>query len=143
MLNHITNAHYDCACVSELLPLYVNGRLEAEDVVKVVSHLMACEECRRELALLVRLKSDVKKEAGELPRETLASAFDLVRASAQRETEAEGEKNPRRSLLDLPKIVFPAPPQPLLDAKDDLMQTACIVRKTLNFSEKVLEKLLA
>lgn len=143
MLNHITNALYDCARVSELLPLYINGRLEAEDVVKVVSHLMACEECLGEFALLVRLKSDVKKAGGEPPCETLSSAFDLVRASAQHEAKADERKNPRRSLTDLPKIVFPETPQTLLNAKDDLMQTACIVRKTLNLSEKVLEKLLA
>ena len=131
MVNRITDDAYDCGQVSELLPMYVNGRLEAEDVVKVAAHLMTCAECRRELALLARLRSDVKKAEGEKSGEILASAFDLVRN--------EAENVPRKKRY-LPEI---AQTQCIMDARENLEFTARVVKKTVELPGQLLGKLLA
>lgn len=131
MPNRFTTDAYDCKRVSGLLPMYVNGRLTAEEVVMVAAHLMACEECLGELALLAGLRSDVKKAEGGKSGEILASAFDLVRK--------EAENVPQKKRY-LPEI---AQPQCIMDAKEDLEFTARVVKKTMELPGQLLGKLLA
>lgn len=45
--------------VQELLPWYVNGTLDAEEVARVEAHLGGCAECREELAFDRRLAQGV------------------------------------------------------------------------------------
>ena len=131
MPNRFTTDAYDCKRVSGLLPMYVNGRLTAEEVVIVAAHLMACEECRGELTLLARLRSDVKKAEGEKSSDALASAFDLIRIKR------EGTPRKRHYLPEIPR------PQCLVDAKKGLELTVGVVKKTLDIPAKLLERLLA
>jgi anti-sigma factor RsiW len=48
----------------ELLPWYVNGSLDGEELQEVESHLESCEHCRSEVAFLQSVRQEVKA-AGE------------------------------------------------------------------------------
>ncbi len=60
MTGHIISLHgdlHDDACA--LLPWYVTGRLDAEDVARVEAHLPACAQCQADLAAERRLQAAV------------------------------------------------------------------------------------
>lgn len=51
----------------DLLPWYVNGTLAPEEHKRVAAHIDACAHCRREAALLERLRDQVKGAAADAP----------------------------------------------------------------------------
>ncbi len=49
-----------CDSIRELIPWYVNGTLSAKEARQVAAHLAQCDDCRDELAELVRLNMEVR-----------------------------------------------------------------------------------
>ncbi len=76
--------------MQELLPWFVNGTLQGEEVVQVEEHLSACPACRSEVECLRVLQSDYR--ASELPPEAQAALAKL----RPRLDEAAPSRPPRR-----------------------------------------------
>lgn len=57
---------------------YLNDRLDEAKRRRVVAHLASCGECRKEAALLIRLKNNQEMALKEVPQDIKLSAFDLV-----------------------------------------------------------------
>ncbi len=57
---------------SELLEQYINRRLTAAQNCEIITHVAKCEDCRREIAFLLKLKSQLQTEA---PPHITAAAF--------------------------------------------------------------------
>lgn len=75
------------AMTQELLPWYVNGRLESGEHRMVEEHLARCAECRAELegeARLARAYSGLLDDAPETPTPARASALAAARARPRR-----------------------------------------------------------
>jgi anti-sigma factor RsiW len=101
--------------IDELLPWFANGTLEDEERARVERHLIACETCRRELALL----RDVGETAAEAVRAAPPVPDALGRTLARiDEWEANRQPSPWarvRAMLDslfgvspMPRLVFVA-----------------------------------
>lgn len=61
---------------SELLPWFVNGTLEGEELHQVEEHLRSCLSCRREVEELRKLRSGVKEQAPVPPAGGLERLMD-------------------------------------------------------------------
>lgn len=75
----------NCDEISELLPEYIGGGLSKELRGMVAFHLASCAECRRETALLIKLRCPA-----ELPESVRKSAFALVKADSKRDESVLG-----------------------------------------------------
>jgi len=73
---------------SELLPWYVNGTLEGDELREVEEHLRSCVACRREVEELRELQREVQRSAPRPPAGGLERLMDELEA---------GRKEPRRS----------------------------------------------
>jgi len=65
---------------SELLPWYVNGTLEGEELLEVEQHLRSCLTCRREVEELRELRRGVQQAAPEPPPGDLERLMEEVGA---------------------------------------------------------------
>ena len=63
---------------TEALPLLITLRLDQKDKDKVVIHLAGCGNCRKEMALLIRLRNVHEGSMKEVPQKVKLSAFDLI-----------------------------------------------------------------
>ncbi len=57
----------ECERFEDLLPLYIDGKLSAEDAAGVTVHLAGCEECMRSLETYRALESSLDAMPGILP----------------------------------------------------------------------------
>ncbi len=85
MTGHVISLHgdlHDDACA--LLPWYVTGRLDAEDVARVEAHLPTCPQCQADLAAERRLHAaiaDLDEATGDVD-----AGFAALRAQLQPRT---------------------------------------------------------
>lgn len=73
---------------SELLPWYVNGTLEGDELHEVEEHLRSCVACRREVEELRELRRGIQRSAPRPPAGRLERLMDALEAE---------RKGPRRS----------------------------------------------
>lgn len=77
---------------SELLPWYVNGTLDGEELREVEEHLRSCLACRREVEELRELRQGVQQAAPQPPPGGLERLMDEVRAE-RREPPRSGRRH--------------------------------------------------
>src|SRR5689334_7255201 len=77
-----------------LMPWYVNGRLESEELATVEAHLAECAECRADLRLQRRLQTEV----AQLPMDIEQGWADMRRrlVAETPELDAPAAAQPRR-----------------------------------------------
>jgi anti-sigma factor ChrR (cupin superfamily) len=78
-----------CEKMQELLPLYVGGGLDDAVRREVAAHLAVCAECRKETALLYKLKLAQKALMTEIPESVRLGAFRLIRIEQEKIEQAE------------------------------------------------------
>jgi len=68
--------------VRQLLPWYVNGTLEGEELTEVERHLRRCSRCRAEIEGLQKLQADLRTalEGPALSTDLLENALELIEA---------------------------------------------------------------
>lgn len=83
--------------LKEMLPLYIDGGLDKDEVEMVEAHLAECEECRKELAIYVQNFDYLSMvEDVEVSDDFLASVMQRV-AEEKRQMEREEESDVVRS----------------------------------------------
>lgn len=88
-----------CACIDNLLDLYMDGRLAPFQARWVARHLKACPACAAKAAAWERLSRELRALPAPPPPAALAGLIRAAVASAAAEEE---------SVLELPGELFPA-----------------------------------
>ena len=71
----------ECERFEELLPLYIDGELSAEDAAGLTVHLAGCEECMQSLETYRALESSLDAMPGILPNSRAVSSMGSPRPS--------------------------------------------------------------
>lgn len=68
----------ECIEINQKLDDYLNRRLTPDENGIIIKHLAVCEDCKKEVAFLIKLKNTVKSLVKELPNDIAVSAFDKI-----------------------------------------------------------------
>jgi anti-sigma factor RsiW len=71
-----------CAEILELLPWYVEGSLDGEEARAVALHLTECAECLQELALTLRVRTELADGFERMPKAS-EGLWDRIRTTTQ------------------------------------------------------------
>jgi hypothetical protein len=77
---------HSCEEIDELLIPYINRNCSKEEIKKVVLHISTCKTCREEIAFLIQLKSDCKKNVRKAPEVMRAQVFSKINGDTKKES---------------------------------------------------------
>lgn len=67
-----------CEETEELLTNYLNGRLSRQQASLAAAHLAGCPACRKNIALLYKIKKAQEEMLKEVPEDVLHAAFQKL-----------------------------------------------------------------
>lgn len=68
----------DCSSISDMLEDYINRKLTQEQNSMIVNHLAICQSCRREVAVLIKIRSRLQNSMKDIPKGIMDSAFEKI-----------------------------------------------------------------
>lgn len=107
----------ECMHINDLIIEYSNNTISKENNNILLDHLAKCEECRKELALILEISQSIRNKTKEVPDYIMKNAFTII--------SQEEILNPNTSLNDLRSI--------FVTLKDVLSTTKKTVRLAIQF----------
>ncbi|MFA5524945.1 MAG: zf-HC2 domain-containing protein [Tissierellales bacterium] len=92
-----------CQHMRDLIIDYVNTNIDESDKIQLVNHLSICPECRKELAMTLKLNMLISSTMSDVPKAIMESAFSLIPRTD--ETIATDPVAKLKSSLDALKVI--------------------------------------